>query len=241
MTQCPKHIAIIPDGNGRWATERQQPRVSGHKRGAERLKTIISHALSFPGIKALTIFGFSTENQKRPATEISFIMRLIRSELASISDEMNEKNIRLRFVGDRTCYPKTLLADIEAAENKTQHHTGLTVTIALHYSGRWDIAQAVQKEHQLLTDGHLSASDIKPGSFTHFLSLHDLPEPELLIRTSGEQRISNFCLWQLAYTELYFTECFWPDFDTDHFDKAVAFFQSRQRRFGNITPQESYS
>lgn len=236
MTQCPKHIAIIPDGNGRWATERHQPRVSGHKRGAERLKTIINHALSFPDIEALTIFGFSTENQKRPSAEVTFIMSLIRSELHSISEDMNQKNIRLRFIGDRTQYPRSLLTAIESAEKKTHHHTSLTVTIALYFSGRWDIAQAVQREHESVSSGHLNASDIKPGSFERFLSMSDLPEPDLLIRTSGEQRISNFCLWQLAYTELYFTDTYWPDFDTDAFDKAITYFQSRQRRFGDIRP-----
>ncbi len=239
-SQWPAHVAIIPDGNGRWASEQGLLRSTGHQRGATRVKELVEHLLTQPNITTLTIFGFSTENNKRPAAETRLIMSLIRSELNAMQQALLDNNIQLLCIGDRSQFPKKLLADIIRIEEKTAQNTGLTLVIALHYSGRWDITQATQKLAIQVENKKLIPSDITPEHINAQLQTHALPEPDLLIRTSGEQRISNFLLWPLAYTELYMTPCFWPDFNTEQFDLAIEWYQSRERRFGNVNPKRNH-
>ncbi len=236
MDNLPKHVAIIMDGNGRWATRRMLPRIAGHRQGAKVVKEIVETAAK-RGIEVLTLFAFSLENRRRPGSEVKFLMGLLLDSLERNTKKMHENNIRLRVIGERSYFDKKLLKQIEASEELTRDNTGMTLVIAINYSGRWDILQAAKKIAADVEQQKISADEIDFERYGKGLCLADLPEPDLLIRTSGEQRISNFMLWQFAYTDIFFTPVMWPDFNTKVFDEGLAFFQTRQRRFG-LTSQQ---
>jgi undecaprenyl diphosphate synthase len=232
----PLHIAIIMDGNGRWAASKKLSRTSGHRKGGEIARDVI-FACQEKGIKALTLFAFGVENWKRPAKEVRNLFRLFFLVLRKDIRRLHENNIRLRVIGDRQFFNPPLLHAIEDAENLTKHNTGLCLNIAVNYSGRWDILQALRKSSQTLIDKGAQFDDATETVFTESLSLAGLPEPDLFIRTGGVKRISNFMLWELAYTELYFTPVFWPEFTIDELDKALLDFAHRERRFGLTSEQ----
>jgi undecaprenyl diphosphate synthase len=232
MTQTasiPYHIGIIMDGNGRWASEKGLPRSMGHQKGAEIVKEIVRAAAELK-IKALTLFGFSEENWSRPQEEVSLLMRLAETYLKKELDALHKENVRFRVIGNKEKLPSSLRKTIEEAEIKTQHNDHFFLNLALSYSGRFDIVQALQK---LISEG-IDPSLITEEIIAKYLSLADLPNPDLIIRTSGEQRISNFLLWQIAYSELYFSPIMWPDFNKDELIHAIENYQQRQRRFGTI-------
>ncbi len=235
ITKTPEHIAIIMDGNGRWAKNRLLPRVAGHKQGLESVRNIIK-ACSLHGVKYLTLFAFSTENWRRPKDEISFLMALFMEALKREVEKLHDNNVRFKLIGDRSQFDPTLQQAINNAEKLTEKNTNLVLTIAANYGGRWDILQAMNKMiHQHPNDkGYYQEQDLMP-----YLSTYDLPEPDLFIRTGGEQRVSNFLLWQLAYTEMYFTDILWPDFDEQSLLDAFQFYQTRERRFGRTSEQLS--
>ena len=225
----PRHVAIIMDGNGRWAKKRFMPRVAGHKQGIESAKVITRYAGEM-GLNYLTLFGFSTENWKRPESEVSELMGYLRFYLKSELPEMHKNNVRLRVVGYRNRLAADIVELIENAENVTKDNTGLNLSIALDYGGQQDIIEATRA---MMKDG-LNPDDVNADVMRSYLMTGDLPEPDLLIRTSGEYRMSNFLLWQCAYTELYFTDVLWPDFRKKQFDAALKAFSTRERRMGNI-------
>lgn len=233
-----KHIAIIPDGNGRWAKQRKRPRMFGHKRGAAVLKDIVKAALNHSSLEVLSVFAFSIENQKRPAEEVTFLMHLLATSLDDSIQELHEQNIRLQVIGDWSHYPSRLVKKLKKCIELTANNTGLTLVCALYYSGQWDITQATRKMGLAIQNGALDPNSINESTLAKHLSLAHLPDPDLLIRTSGEQRVSNFMLWQLAYAELYFTDKLWPDFSPDDLNAAIACYNSRDRRFGAVKPTE---
>jgi undecaprenyl diphosphate synthase len=228
----PRHIAIIMDGNGRWATKRFLPRVAGHAKGVEAVRGIIE-ACVLRGVEYLTLFAFSSENWRRPADEVSLLMRLFMTALEREVSKMHANNIRLRVVGELSRFDVKLQEMIAAAERKTANNTRLTVTICANYGGRWDIMQAIGK----MVQANPGASDFSEEQLAPHLAMAYAPEPDLFIRTGGEERISNFLLWQLAYAELFFTETYWPDFDIETLDIAIASYQRRERRFGRTSAQ----
>lgn len=230
-TRLPRHVAIIMDGNGRWAKKRQLPRIAGHRAGVENVRAIVRYCAEI-GIETLTLFAFSSENWRRPPTEVRLLFDLFILVLEQEIERLHEAGVRLRVVGGRDEFPRKLRRCIAWAEDMTCENTRLNLVIAANYGGRWDITQAVRKLAAKVESAELRAEDITQERIAEHLALADLPEPDLFIRSGGEQRISNYLLWQLAYTELYFTECLWPDFDTGEFDRALASFASRQRRFG---------
>ena len=233
VAEIPQHIAIIMDGNGRWAKKRFLPRVAGHKVGVEIVRDVIKHCVSI-GVQYLTLFAFSSENWRRPPDEVSFLMSLFMEALKKEVGKLHKNNVRFLMIGDKSQFNEALIAEITAAETLTSKNTGLTLTIAANYGGRWDILQAMnamQKAHPELS-GRFTEADL-----TSYLSLSDAPEPDLFIRTGGEKRMSNFLLWQLAYTELYFTDTLWPDFDQAAFNLAIQSYQKRERRFGRTSEQ----
>lgn len=227
MTSLPNHIAIIMDGNGRWAKARGLPRTAGHKKGIEATKAVVRHAGEI-GISYLTLYAFSTENWTRPEDEIKDLMGLLKFYLKSEAAELHKQNVRLRIIGFRDRLSADIVKMIEKTENMTEGNTGLNLTIALDYGSRQEIIYAV---NQILKDGRGS---IDEEGFKSYLFTSGIPDPDLLIRTSGEERISNFLLWQCAYSEFYFTNTLWPEFSADEFDKALDVFQKRERRFGGI-------
>jgi len=227
----PKHIAIIMDGNGRWAKAQGKPRVFGHKNGVQAVRKTISSAAKL-GIKAVTLFAFSSENWRRPEEEVGILMELFITVLSSEVKKLHKNNLRLRVIGDTSRFNHRLQKKINEAQALTQDNTGMVVNIAANYGGKWDIQQAVKTIALEVQQGHLSVEDIDEPLITQHLTMSDIPEVDLLIRTSGECRISNFMLWQLAYAEMYFTEQFWPDFDEDSLVEAVTWFINRERRFG---------
>ncbi|GAA5785755.1 polyprenyl diphosphate synthase [Chitiniphilus shinanonensis] len=229
----PRHVAIIMDGNGRWAKQRMMPRVFGHKRGVDALRETVKSCDAL-GVQYLTVFAFSSENWRRPADEVSFLMGLFLRVLNTEIERMHERGIRLKIVGNRDKFSPELVGLIEAAEARTADNPGLTLSIAADYGGRWDVLNAVNRclEAEPARTEPLGEDDIAP-----FLAMHYAPEPDLFIRTGGEQRISNFLLWQLAYTELYFTDLLWPDFGESAFNDAIAWYQGRERRFGRTSEQ----
>lgn len=231
----PRHIAMIMDGNGRWAKKRLLPRIAGHRRGVETVREMTRACIDL-GVEYLTLFAFSSENWRRPAEEVSFLMQLFVRALEQEVARMHDNGIRLRIVGDRSRFEPRLVQLIEEGEARTQANTRLTLTVAANYGGRWDIMQAVNRmaaEHPewqgRYTEEQLSA----------YLSMHYAPEPDLFIRTGGETRISNFLLWQLAYSELFFTPVLWPDFDRTALEQALSTYQQRERRFGRTSEQLS--
>ena len=230
----PRHLAVIMDGNGRWAQARGLPRTAGHRAGAKATRRTVEYC-GRAKIEALTLFAFSSENWLRPASEVSVLMDLFLRTLRRELNTLHENNVRLRFVGSRERFTDQLLQEMTAAEEKTRHNAGLQLTLAVGYGGRWDIVNAAQRLAARVEQGEISAAHIDMNLFADELSLAGLPEPDLLIRTGGEQRISNFLLWQMAYTELYFLDTLWPDFNDAALDEALAWFGGRERRFGDIT------
>ena len=220
------------DGNGRWAKKRLMPRVAGHRKGLEALRGVI-RACGERGVSHLTVFAFSSENWRRPQEEVSLLMELFMRALENEVARLHENNIRFRVIGDLSGFSERIQALIREAETLTRDNTRLTFTVAANYGGRWDIVQAVKK---LMMSG-LPAGALNESVLAEQLSIADMPEPDLFIRTGGEQRISNFLLWQLAYTELYFTDTLWPEFDAGALDAAIASYRSRERRFGRTSEQ----
>lgn len=234
----PRHVAIVMDGNGRWAMQKQLPRIAGHEAGAKAVKRIVEHCPKL-GIEVLTLFAFSRENWGRPSEEVTALMRLFLHTLHTETESLREKNIQIRFIGDRKAFSVELQAEMRQAERVTKENDGLVLVIAANYSGRWDIANAAMRLSKDVLSNEADITAIDEDSFTAYLSMSDLPEPDLLIRTSGEIRISNFLLWQIAYAELYFTDILWPDFGPAEFEKALQEFASRKRRFGLTNEQLS--
>ena len=228
----PRHIAIIMDGNGRWAKRRLMPRVAGHRKGVEALRGVI-RACAERGVSHLTVFAFSSENWRRPQEEVTLLMELFMRALENEVARLHENDIRFRVIGDLSGFSARIQALIRDAETLTRDNTRLTFTVAANYGGRWDIVQAVKK---LIAAG-AAVEDVDETALAQQLSMAEAPEPDLFIRTGGEQRISNFLLWQLAYTELYFTDALWPDFDAVALDQAIASYRSRERRFGRTSEQ----
>ncbi|HEY6454062.1 MAG TPA: polyprenyl diphosphate synthase [Steroidobacteraceae bacterium] len=235
----PRHVAIIMDGNGRWAAARKLPRHAGHKAGISALRACVQTCTT-RGIGALTVFAFSSENWSRPAEEVSLLMGLFVDALDQEVDELHANGVRLRFIGDRQRLSVRLQSYLAAAEARTAPNERFSLNIAMSYGGRWDITRAVRQLATKCTAGALRPVDISEAQVAQVLALADLPDPDLFVRTGGEHRISNFLLWNLAYTELYFTDCLWPDFDADELDAALAFFGARERRFG-LTPEQTRS
>lgn len=225
--RLPQHIAIVMDGNGRWAKSRHMPRISGHRAGAKAIQKVIKHC-GKRGIKALSIFAFSSENWGRPQKEVDALMKLFLETLRKETDQLAKHKVRMRIIGDRSRFSQDLQREIIIAEQKTAHNTDLNLTIAANYSGRWDITQAMQR----IAQDQIAPEKIDETVIARYLSLADLPDPDLFIRTGGELRISNFFLWQTAYCELYFSDLMWPQFDEQEIDKALEFFATRERRFG---------
>jgi len=228
----PRHIAIIMDGNGRWATKRFMPRVAGHSKGVDAVRTIVESCME-QGVRYLTLFAFSSENWRRPEEEVSILMRLFMTALEREVNRMHANNICLKVVGDLSRFTPALQEKIREAESKTVQNTSLTVTICANYGGRWDIVEAMNK----LRADKPALMQITEDDLTPYLSMAHAPEPDLFIRTGGEQSISNFLLWQLAYTELYFTDAFWPDFGRAELAAAILSYQQRERRFGRTSAQ----
>ncbi len=230
--EIPEHVAVIMDGNGRWARKRFLPRVAGHKRGVETVRDLVKQCAKL-NVKYLTLFAFSSENWRRPEDEVSFLMALFMDALKREVTKLHENNIRLILIGDQSKFNAELVAQIKAAEKLTAKNTGLTLTIAANYGGRWDILNAT---NQMISKNpnktHFTEEDLAP-----YLAMHYAVEPDLFIRTGGEKRVSNFLLWQLAYTELYFTDTLWPDFDDKAFQLAIQSYQQRERRFGRTSEQ----
>ncbi|MCX7088628.1 MAG: isoprenyl transferase [Methylococcales bacterium] len=235
-TNNPRHIAIIMDGNGRWAQKKLMPRIIGHRAGVKAVRRIVEYCTQ-QGIEVLTLFAFSSENWRRPKDEVSLLMNLFMATLQTEINRLHENNIRLRFIGDIASFDAKLQAKIAAGVVQTQENTGLTLVIAANYGGRWDLAEAAKAIAADVLAGEIAITDINEDLMHQHLALADLPEPDLFIRTGGEQRISNFLLWQLAYTELYFTDALWPDFDQAALEQAIISYKGRQRRFGRTGDQ----
>ena len=231
--QVPRHIAIIMDGNGRWAKQRMLPRVAGHRKGVEAVRTTVRACIE-RGVDFLTRFAFSSENWRRPAEEVSILMQLFLRALEQEVVKLDENGIRFKVIGDTARFEPRIRELIAAAEALTAQNTRLTLTVAANYGGRWDIAQAA---HKLIAANPEAAQTFEPEALEQFLSMAYAPEPDLFIRTGGEQRISNFLLWQLAYAEFYFTDMLWPDFDAAALETAIASYQQRERRFGRTSEQ----
>ncbi|HCG5910981.1 isoprenyl transferase [Vibrio parahaemolyticus] len=227
----PKHIAIIMDGNGRWAKSKGKPRVFGHKKGVNAVRKTVA-AASKLGIKAMTLFAFSSENWRRPEEEVGLLMELFITVLSSEVKKLHKNNLQLRVIGDTSRFSERLQKKIVEAENLTASNTGMVINIAANYGGKWDITEAVKALALKARNGEIRVEDINEQLITEHLTMADLPEVDLLIRTSGECRISNFMLWQMAYAEMYFTPEFWPEFDEDSLVEAVTWFINRERRFG---------
>ncbi|MHB8347110.1 MAG: polyprenyl diphosphate synthase [Acidiferrobacterales bacterium] len=234
--QIPLHVAVIMDGNGRWAKGRGLPRIAGHRRGVEAVRDLVS-ACGEKGIRHLTLFAFSSENWRRPEAEVRLLLELFGMALDKEVKKLHANNIRFRVIGDISAFGDKLVERIRQGEALTRDNTALTLTIAANYGGRWDITQACRELARQAASGALDPESITVESLEPFLSMAKLPEPDLFIRTGGEQRVSNFLLWQLAYTELYFTPVLWPDFDRGQFEVALASYAGRQRRFGHTGDQ----
>ncbi len=234
--KLPTHVAVIMDGNGRWANRRSQPRHAGHRAGAKAVRTTVE-AAARRGVPYLTLFAFSSENWRRPPDEVGTLMTLFLEALQREIDDLHRNNVRLRFIGARRQLAPKLVRKIEAAEKRTHANDGLTLTVAVAYGGRWDIVQAAAQLARRIEAGEMRSSDVDEARFAEGLALQGLPDPDLLIRTGGELRISNFLLWNLAYAELYFCDCLWPDFTEQEFDRALSAYASRQRRYGHASDQ----
>lgn len=234
--KVPEHVAIIMDGNGRWAEARGQARHAGHRAGVTSVRNTIESCIK-AGVRVLTLFAFSSENWRRPKAEVNLLMDLFLSALQREVKRMQSNDIQLRVVGDLSAFPDKLRQRIRDTEAATRDNSRLILQIAANYGGRWDMVEAARRLAQAVRDGELGVDDIDEQHFAEFTSMGDLPDPDLFIRTGGDHRISNFLLWQCAYTELYFTPVLWPDFDTDEFAKALEDYAARQRRFGQTGAQ----
>ncbi|PLX32288.1 MAG: isoprenyl transferase [Ignavibacteria bacterium] len=232
----PNHIAIIMDGNGRWAKSKGKSRAFGHREGVRSVREIVEAAARLD-VKYLTLYTFSTENWKRPKDEVSTLMRLLVTSLRKELDSLLENNVRLIIIGDESRLPLEAQKEVRRAIERTKNNTGLTLNLALSYSSRWDIVRAVRKIALEARSGKISPEDIDDNLISTHLSTAAIPDPDLLIRTSGELRLSNFLLWELAYTELYISDCFWPEFRTHELCEAIQSYQSRERRFGQVSEQ----
>ena len=232
----PRHIAIVMDGNGRWASKRGRPRTMGHQAGLKALRRIVEHCGKL-GVQELTIFAFSSENWSRPKIEVNRLMDLFMRALDKEAKELHENNVRLRFIGELSAFKPGLRDSISDAVDKTRNNRRMTLNVAVNYGGRWDITQAARKLAAACEAGKLHSGSIDEAVFAEHLTLADSPPPDLFIRTGGEMRISNFLLWQAAYTELYFSAKLWPDFSPACLDAAIAEFRARERRFGKTSEQ----
>ena len=235
-SKLPQHIAVIMDGNGRWAKEKGKMRVFGHKNGVVAVRDTVEGAAEL-GVKYLTLYAFSTENWKRPKLEVTALMELLVSTISKETKTLMQNNVRLNAIGDLESLPAKCYRELKGAIEKTTGNTGLTLTLALSYSSRWEICEATKNIAKAVAAGEIRADDINDELFSSFLSTASMPDPELMIRTSGEHRISNYLLWQLAYAELYFTDKFWPDFRREDLFEAIFNYQNRERRFGLISEQ----
>jgi len=234
--EIPVHIAIIMDGNGRWARKRGLPRAAGHKTGVESVRDIVE-ACSQLGVKYLTLYTFSTENWKRPKEEVSTLMRILLRSLKNETDELHNNDVKLTTIGDISSLPEQVQVQLEEAMEKTRYNKRMTLNLALSYSGRWEIIEAVRSIAENLQKGVLNISDINEQLIADQLTTKSMPDPDLLIRTSGEFRVSNFLLWQIAYTEFYISGSLWPDFRRKQLYEAIRNFQGRERRFGKVSEQ----
>lgn len=232
----PQHVAIIMDGNGRWAKDKHLPRSAGHKKGVDVARNAIEY-FARAGVCYLTLFAFSSENWNRPEQEVSALMDLFLSALGREAGQLAENNIRLRILGDQSRFPPKVAEAMQAAEESTRHCDQMQVLIAANYGGHWDITQSVQRLAEQVQQGLLQPDEITSNLIEDGLSTGDVPAPDLMIRTGGEYRISNFLVWQLAYTELYFTDLYWPQMDADQFGAALEYYQDRERRFGKTSEQ----
>jgi undecaprenyl diphosphate synthase len=232
----PVHVAVIMDGNGRWAKQRGKPRHAGHRAGVKAVRATVEAAAE-RGVRFLTLFAFSSENWRRPQEEVSSLMSLFVEALRREVDELHQNNVRLRFVGALEQLSAGLRKKIAAAEAKTAGNTGLSLQVAVAYGGRWDIAVAARQLAGKVASGEMRAEDVNEDTLAAELQLAGVPDPDLLIRTGGEQRVSNFLLWNIAYAELWFTDVLWPDFDKTEFDRALAAFAGKQRRYGHTGDQ----
>ena len=231
--RIPRHVAVIMDGNGRWAKQRFLPRVAGHKRGLEAVRSAVK-TCGERGVEFLTLFAFSSENWRRPRDEVKFLMQLFIGALEQEVEKLHENGVRFRVIGDLTRFEPRIVRLISDAEARTAQNSGLQLTIAANYGGRWDVMHAVKR---MLEERPDLAKNFEEADLTPYFSMAYAPEPDLFIRTGGEQRISNFLLWQLAYSELYFTDTLWPDFDEAALDQAILSYQERERRFGRTSDQ----
>jgi undecaprenyl diphosphate synthase len=236
ISRLPEHIAIIMDGNGRWAKNQGKFRSFGHESGVISVKDIVEGCADI-GVKYLTIYAFSTENWNRPIDEVNALMELLISTINNETDTLNKNNIRLNAIGDIASLPQKCIDDLKSAMDKTAANTTCTLTLALSYSAKWEILEAAKKVALLAKNNQLKIEDLTEADFSSQLTTVGMPDPELMIRTSGEHRISNFLLWQMAYTELYFTETLWPDFRREDLFEAIVDYQKRERRFGKISEQ----
>lgn len=233
LDKVPSHIAIIMDGNGRWAKSRFMPRTYGHKAGVETIRKVVKEC-SRLGVKYLTLYAFSTENWKRPKDEVSALMGLLVKYLRSELEELHRNNVKILTIGDISKLPDACIEELDRAKKETKDNTGLVMSLALNYGGRNDLVNAVRNISQEVLDGKISPDDIVDDTIASHLSTNESPDPDLVVRTSGEQRLSNFLLWELAYSEFYFTDIHWPDFDEKELQKAIYAYQSRDRRFGGV-------
>lgn len=233
----PRHVAVIMDGNGRWAESRNLSRLEGHRAGAEAARKVVEAARDL-GVQYITLFSFSSENWNRPADEVNGLMDLLRLHLKKQTAELHKSGARIRVIGDRVRLASDIVTMIEQAETITKDNTDITVVIALSYGGRQDIAFATREIARAVRDGKIDADNVTENLFAQYLMTSDIPDPDLLIRTSGEARISNFLLWQMAYSEIYFTDTLWPDFALKDMEAALAFYASRERRYGGLTQKE---
>jgi len=232
----PRHIAVVMDGNGRWANKRLLPRAAGHKAGVGSTRKIVERCAK-KNVEALTIFAFSSENWSRPKAEVSALMSLFVSTIMVEVNKLHKKNVRVKFIGERTRFSDKLQKSISSAEALTGDNTGLQLNIAANYGGRWDVVNACKIIAEQVKDNKVAVNDIDEELFNSFMALSELPAPDLFIRTGGEKRISNFLIWQLAYSELYFVDTLWPDFSDKDLDLALDWYASRQRRFGKTGEQ----
>lgn len=236
LSKLPKHIAIVMDGNGRWAKEKGKLRVFGHKNGVISVKDVVEGATEI-GVQNITLYAFSAENWNRPKLEVTAIMEILISTINRETKTLIDNNVKLNVIGNIDALPAICRRELDEAIKKTAHNTRLTLTLALSYSARWDIANAAKKIAGLVQSNQLKLEDINENMFGDYLNTHNLPDPELMIRTSGEHRISNYLLWELAYAELYFTQKLWPDFRREDLFEAIYDFQKRERRFGLTSEQ----
>ena len=234
--EIPTHIAIIMDGNGRWAKRRGLPRVAGHREGVKSVRDVVE-ACAQLGVKYLTLFAFSTENWRRPKEEIDTLMKLLIKTLRSETEKLHKNDIKLMAIGDIDSLPKEVRQELKEAMEKTRNNKRMVLNLALSYSGRWEIIEAVKEIARDVKKGKVKIEEIDDKLFSNYLKTAGIPDPDLLIRTSGELRISNFLLWQIAYTELYITDCLWPDFRRKHLYEAIRDYQRRERRFGMTSEQ----